>query len=151
MARVFAIEAVRYAVSTAYRPFAEVAASRVASALGFSQLPPDVSSDSVDAEYNQAHEVCLRAQMPIVHDILRNPFRPLPSIPASLPASVVSLARAAYDERLPSFDLDPLRLSVLADAVEEAGCTDEAILSHLRSPGPHVRGCWALDLILGKQ
>jgi hypothetical protein len=39
---------------------------------------------------------------------------------------------------------------VLADMLDEAGCTDEALLSHLRSPGPHVRGCWALDLLLGK-
>lgn len=41
-------------------------------------------------------------------------------------------------------------LPILADALEEAGCSEEAILSHLRSPGPHVRGCWALDLILGR-
>jgi hypothetical protein len=40
-------------------------------------------------------------------------------------------------------------LPVLGDALEEAGCTDAAILSHLRSAGPHVRGCWALDLCLG--
>jgi hypothetical protein len=46
---------------------------------------------------------------------------------------------------------DPQRLAVLADALEEAGCNDAEILTHLRSPGPHVRGCWALDLILGKQ
>ena len=37
------------------------------------------------------------------------------------------------------------------DALEEARCDDEALLSHLRSPGPHVRGCWALDLVLGKE
>lgn len=43
------------------------------------------------------------------------------------------------------------RMPILADALEDAGCTDAAILSHLRSPGPHVRGCWALDLILGKE
>ena len=42
------------------------------------------------------------------------------------------------------------RLAILADALEEAGGTKEAILDHLRAPGPHVRGCWALDLILGK-
>jgi hypothetical protein len=42
------------------------------------------------------------------------------------------------------------RLPILGDALEEAGCADEAILAHLRSPGPHVRGCWALDLVLGK-
>jgi hypothetical protein len=39
---------------------------------------------------------------------------------------------------------------VLADALEDAGCTNSDILYHLRCPGPHVRGCWALDLLLGK-
>ena len=62
------------------------------------------------------------------------------------------LARPAYEDRLlPSGHLDPVRLAVLADALEEAGCTDESILTHLRSAGPHVRGCWALDLVLGKE
>jgi len=42
------------------------------------------------------------------------------------------------------------RLPVLADALEEAGCTDAAILAHCRGPGPHVRGCWVVDLLLGK-
>ena len=42
-------------------------------------------------------------------------------------------------------------LPFLADALEDAGCTDQAILDHCRSPGPHVRGCWAVDLILGKE
>ncbi len=41
-------------------------------------------------------------------------------------------------------------LPVLADALEEAGCTGAEILEHLRSPGRHARGCWALDLLLGK-
>ena len=49
-----------------------------------------------------------------------------------------------------SFDHGIGWLTVLADALEEAGCTNADILLHLRSPGPHVRGCWALDLILGK-
>ena len=43
------------------------------------------------------------------------------------------------------------RLPILADALEEAGCTDAAILGHLRGPGPHVRGCWVIDLLLGKK
>jgi hypothetical protein len=47
--------------------------------------------------------------------------------------------------------LDPARLTVLADALEDAGCTDADLLGHLRSPGPHVRGCWAVDLVLGKE
>jgi hypothetical protein len=37
-----------------------------------------------------------------------------------------------------------------ADALEDAGCTDSDLLGHLRSPGPHVRGCWTVDLVLGK-
>jgi hypothetical protein len=40
---------------------------------------------------------------------------------------------------------------VLADALEEAGCDERAVLDHCRGPGPHVRGCWALDLVLGKE
>jgi hypothetical protein len=47
--------------------------------------------------------------------------------------------------------LDPFRLSALADALEEAGCTEAAVLDHLRSPGPHVRGCWVVDLLTGRE
>ena len=69
-----------------------------------------------------------------------------------LTPDVLALAQAAYLERDPATGhLDPARLAVLADALEEAGCADEAVLSHLRSPGPHVRGCWALDLVLSKE
>ena len=64
---------------------------------------------------------------------------------------MVALAQAAYDQRtLPAGHLDPARLAVLADALDEAGCTDADVLNHLRGPGPHVRGCWAVDLLLGK-
>src|SRR5437762_722095 len=55
------------------------------------------------------------------------------------------LAQAVYEER--AFE----RLPVLADALEEAGCTDAAILDHCRSPGPHARGCWVVDLLLGRE
>jgi hypothetical protein len=66
-------------------------------------------------------------------------------------SAVVGLAQAAYEERiLPSGTLDCQRLAVLADALEEAGCTERTILDHLRGPGPHVRGCWGVDLCLGK-
>ena len=59
--------------------------------------------------------------------------------------TVRKLAEAIYDER--AFD----RLPVLADALEEAGCADEGVLRHCRGGGPHVRGCWVIDLILGKE
>jgi hypothetical protein len=59
--------------------------------------------------------------------------------------SVVQLTRSIFGER----KLDCL--PILADALEDAGCDNAEILSHCRSPGPHVRGCWAVDLILGKK
>src|SRR5205807_9968252 len=84
----------------------------------------------------------------ILCDLLRcvigNPFRPASVAPAWRTPSVMALACAAYEDR--RFEDLPL----LADALEEAGCTDAAILAHCRGPGPHVRGCWALDLILSK-
>ncbi len=57
---------------------------------------------------------------------------------------VAKLALAIYEDK--AFD----RLPILADALLDAGCDEEDLLAHLREPGPHVRGCWALDLILGK-
>lgn len=92
------------------------------------------------------------ASVAIVRDLLRQRFVPVTPGPSWRTQDTVPLAQAANAERsLPLGELDPVRLSVLADALEEAGCTDEAILSHLRSPGPHVRGCWAVDLVLGKE
>jgi hypothetical protein len=83
-------------------------------------------------------------------DILGNPFRTVALDPAWLTPDVQALARAAYEGRdLPQGTLDPARLAVLADALEEAGCRDQQILRHLRGPGPHVRGCWVIDLLLG--
>jgi hypothetical protein len=65
---------------------------------------------------------------------------------------VVRLALAAYEERsLPGGTLDHARPAVLADALEEAGCTDPDMLAHLGGPGPHVRGSWVLDLLLNKK
>jgi hypothetical protein len=83
----------------------------------------------------------------LVRDIFGNPFRPVQMNPAWLTwqdGSVVRLAWTAYDTRC--FD----HLPILADALEEAGCDDEAILRHCREPGQHACGCWAVDLLLGK-
>jgi hypothetical protein len=60
-------------------------------------------------------------------------------------ATVVRIVKAIYDER--AFD----RMPILADALEDAGCDNADILNHCRGPGPHVRGCWVVDLLLGKQ
>jgi hypothetical protein len=86
----------------------------------------------------------------LVRCVFGNPFRPLAVVPAWRTPAAVALARAAYDERhLPSGHLDAARLLVLADALEEAGATDAQLLGHLRSAGPHVRGCAAVDAVLG--
>jgi hypothetical protein len=82
-------------------------------------------------------------------------FRPLPpvanAILAWIDGTVRRLAAAIYEDRcLPEGTLDMGRLAVLADALEEAGCTEVEILGHLRGPGPHVRGCWPIDALLGK-
>jgi hypothetical protein len=72
-------------------------------------------------------------------------------------AQVLELAQAAYDEKRPEepkdplHSLDPVRLAILSDAMEEMGCDDRGLLDHLRSPLPHYRGCWALDVVLDKR
>jgi hypothetical protein len=94
-------------------------------------------------------------QSAMLRDLFGNPFRPTtidPTWRAWHDGIIVKLAEAAYQERtLPSGLFETGRLAVLADALEEAGCADEQILGHLRGPGPHVRGCWVVDLLLGKE
>jgi hypothetical protein len=77
-------------------------------------------------------------------DILSRPPSLLPD-PSWLTPAVVTLARTIYDDR--AFH----DLPILADALLDAGCDNEDVLAHCRGPGPHVRGCWVIDLILGKQ
>lgn len=95
-------------------------------------------------------------QAALLREIVGNPWRPVlggkyradgvptvPRITGWLTPTALGVASAAYDFR--EWD----RLPVLADALSDGGCEDAAILDHLRGPGPHVRGCWCLDLLLG--
>ena len=81
----------------------------------------------------------------LLRDIFGNPFRPVAADPKWLTSAVVGLAQAIYEER--AFD----RMPILADALEEAGCDNADVLNHCRQPGEHVRGCWVVDLVLGKE
>lgn len=94
------------------------------------------------------------ARAALVRCIFASPFRAASLVALWLPRcdrAALRLAWEAYDmRRLPEGHPDTTRLAVVADALEEAGCDDAGLLAHLRGPGPHVRGCWALDLILGK-
>jgi hypothetical protein len=102
-------------------------------------------------EPNPAWEAHEKQQADLLRDLFGNPFRLVKVPPACLTPQVVAIAQAAYDQwELPAGTLDTSRLAVLADALEEVGCTDPNLLDHLRSPGPHYRGCWAIDILLGK-
>jgi hypothetical protein len=84
-----------------------------------------------------------------LRDIFGNPFRPLPNLDPTLftwnDATIPKPAQGIYDNR------NFTDLPILADALEEAGCDNADLLNHCRQPGEHVRGCWALDLVLGRQ
>jgi hypothetical protein len=71
-----------------------------------------------------------------------SPFRPVNFFPKWRTDTAVTLARAMYDSR----DFSPM--PILAEALEDAGCDNGEILDHCRSSGPHVRGCWVVDLLL---
>jgi hypothetical protein len=98
------------------------------------------------------------AQCRLLRDIIGNPFRPLPPRKGKRAweerrmhwlnwndATIRHMAESIYEER--AFD----RLPILGDALEDAGCNEAEILDHVRSDGSHVRGCWVIDLLLGKE
>jgi hypothetical protein len=80
----------------------------------------------------------------LIRDVFGNPFRPA-RVDFVSGATVANLAESIYTDRF--FD----RLPILADALEDAGCTNADMLEHCRGPGLHARGCWVVDLLLGKQ
>jgi hypothetical protein len=115
------------------------------------RMRSQVSRDRPDRDLAE-----LAAQADLLRDVAGNPFRPIPAIDPTWLTwnnnTVMRLAQAADNERLlPRGHLDVARLTVLADALEEAGSTEQAILDHLRSTGPHTRGCWAVDLLLARE
>jgi hypothetical protein len=80
-----------------------------------------------------------------LREIFGNPFQPVAFDPLWRTPDVMLLARGIYEEK--AFD----RMPILADALQDAGCEVADLLDHLRDPhAAHVRGCWALDLVLGK-
>jgi hypothetical protein len=135
---------------TAYgEPLRRGAPQKAARELG---LSAGAAQDPRDA-YLEAEAQEAAAQPALIRDLFGPlPFRKVylaPSILAWNDSCVVKLAQAAYEERfLPGGILDNTRLAVLADALEEGGYSDGGILGHLRGPGPHVRGCHAVDAIL---
>ncbi len=111
----------------------------------------DVVTEARAVECQKEYDTFMEGHTQLLRELFGNPFRPVALDLTWRSPATLHLAQAAYDERdLPSGSLDPARLAVLADALESAGCDSAETLDHLRGPGPHVRGCWALDLLLGK-
>ena len=81
----------------------------------------------------------------VIREVFSNPFRPVTFVPAWRTTTAITLAQTMYDTR------DFAAMPILADALEDAGCEHPDILSHCRGPGPHVRGCWVVDGVLGSQ
>lgn len=101
------------------------------------------SADREADDFLQAREET--EQVKLIRCVFGNPFRPVQLNPRWRTTDVVALARAIYDDR--AFN----RLPILADALMDAGCEDESIIGHSREHSPHVRGCWVVDLVLGKE
>jgi hypothetical protein len=97
-----------------------------------------------DPEYRRAMYEEQAVQAVLLRDIVGNPFRLVTLDPDWRTTTSVQIAQGIYDSR------DFSAMPILADALQDAGCEDAAILDHCRGPGPHVRGCWVVDLVLGK-
>jgi hypothetical protein len=135
-------------VANLHHPLANTPAGRAASAAVEALSPAAAYAARSAAQCNAGEPAEKAARCDLLRCIYYFPGRTRPVEQAwlSLNGGVVPmLARSIYDGR--AFD----RLPLLADALEDAGCTDAEILGHLRSPGPHVRGCWAVDLILHRE
>jgi hypothetical protein len=104
------------------------------------RIDPDAMRHFPTATYD-----VLKRSVLLLRDIVGNPFRPAPVEAAWLTTNVVALAQGIYHEC--GFD----RMPILADALEDAGCTNADMLEHCRKSEGHVRGCWLVDLLLGKK
>jgi hypothetical protein len=136
---------------------ASAAAYNVAIPLGWwGAAPAFVAPDEIAREVSTNRETESLAQCALLRDIFGNPFRQSPTFSPTVlswdDGTVRHVAEVTYEERrLPEGMLDNTRLAILADALEEAGCTDQQVLMHLRGGGDHYCGCWVIDLLLGKR
>jgi hypothetical protein len=114
------------------------------SSAGLAAVAAEIGSDrgqSWDVAWEQANQQYAN----FFRCVFGTPFRPVTVDPIWHTSTVVALATGIYAER--AFD----RMPILADALEEVGCDSADILSHCRGDEPHVRGCWVIDLLLGKE
>jgi hypothetical protein len=127
---------------------AALAAYNVSVPIGWwGAAPAFVAPDKSAREATHRSTTEFAAQCNLLRDIFGNPFRP---VDAELFAAAMRSKRVLTDARTIYTDRAFDRLPILADALEDAGCDNADILAHCRGGGEHVRGCWVVDLILGK-
>ncbi|WP_232068401.1 hypothetical protein [Gemmata obscuriglobus] len=112
------------------------------------ELHPTQDDDEDEAQTEAGR--CYRRQAnavgaTILREVLGNPFHPVDLDPEWRTQKVLAFARQMYESR------EFCTMPILADALQDAGCDSDDILDHCRGPGPHVRGCWVVDLVLGKE
>lgn len=141
------LEAARAAAAAAGRDQREVVeqamwcAQKAVQAAARKQTPRGQKGKVADEAAGQQQ----RRQAALLLDLFGNPFRPIRVEKSWLAANVCPLAEVIYEEA--AFD----RLPILADAMVEAGCHHSDILAHCRGGGEHLRGCWVVDLLTGRQ
>jgi hypothetical protein len=130
----------QYAAESVTAAWMFAAEARVLHEVGYAEdahrgspSPYEVSTHAAHAEFTS-----------VLRDTFGNPFRPALFESAWRTEAVVGLARGMYESR----DFAPM--PVLADALEDAGCAEEGVLAHCRGRGPHARGCFLVDVVLGK-
>jgi hypothetical protein len=128
-----ASRSVRVVIAAAAEALAEEAALAVACRGGYV------------AERNATLTAERRGQAGLIRELFAPPLHPGNVLPSWVSDDVATIAAAIYEER--AFE----RMPILGDALEDAGCNDEFILTHCRSQAGHVRGCWVLDAVLGKE
>jgi hypothetical protein len=116
----------------------------------FLRLRDPTDPDHLPLEARKVIEAVERQEMAIqvlfLRDIFGNPFRRRPKIKKAWRTdTAMSLARTTYEAR------DFSAMPILADALQDAGCDSDDVLNHCRRDGPHIRGCWVVDLVLGKE
>jgi hypothetical protein len=121
------------------------AAAAYAAQIGFRGRMILIIACATEALEDPSRPTVTPPYVPLLRCIFGNPFRPLAFSPRWRTDTAIALAKQVYESR--EFGAMP----ILADALQDAGCEDADILGHCRGPGPHVRGCWVVDLVLGKK
>jgi hypothetical protein len=140
---------VRWACEPHRRKYGAMVAVNAAAAVAYAALPPDElyvppAESPHGALWYAAERAEKDAQLALLYEVCGDPFRPIAFLPEWRTSTVLALARQMYESR------DFAAMPILADALQDDGCTDDANLTHCRGSGPHVRGCWVVDGLLNK-